>query len=276
LAGYYVSQRKGRLATDVQIKITATGATHIGLVRSTNQDSLLIDEDMQLYIVADGMGGHAGGEIASSLCVNSISQFLRQQNNLWSSSGERQHPDARISNAMANAINHASTKIYERALEEPSLRGMGTTATAVVVVDKFAYVAHVGDSRCYLLRRGFIYQVTNDHSLVSEQVRAGILTKEEADLHHLRNVITRSVGYQEEEDVDTTSLALEDGDLLLLCSDGLHGKVSDKELSGILSSHETNSPDKLIASANERGGEDNITAVTLKISFNPPSPTPAT
>ncbi len=264
------------MATDPQISINASGATHIGLVRSTNQDSYLIDEEMRLFIVADGMGGHAGGEIASNLCVNSISQYLRQQSNLFSSTNERQHPDARISNAMANAINHASTKIYERALEEPSLRGMGTTATAVVVVDKFAYVAHVGDSRCYLLRRGFIYQVTNDHSLVSEQVRAGILTKEEADLHHLRNVITRSVGYQEEEDADTTSLALEDGDILLLCSDGLHGKVNDKELSGILTNHQTAAPPVLIERANERGGEDNITAVTLQISFKPTSSSPST
>src|SRR5690606_11353763 len=120
---------------------------------------------------------------------------------------------------------------------------------------------HVGDSRLYLLRCGFIYQITNDHSLVSEQVRAGLLTREEAELHHLRNVITRSVGYQEEEDVDTTSFVLEDGDLLLLCSDGLHGKVSDQELSQLTKEHELDAIEKLIALANERGGDDNISVV---------------
>ena len=261
---------------DAEIAVTAAGATHVGLVRSCNQDSFLVDDELHLYLVADGMGGHAGGEIASNLCITSISQYLLDQKDLITNSQDRQHPDARISNLMANAVNHASTKIYERALEEPTLRGMGTTATAAVVVDKFAYIAHVGDSRCYLLRRGFIYQVTNDHSLVSEQVRAGILTKEEADLHHLRNVITRSVGYQEEEDVDTTSLALENGDMILMCSDGLHGKVSDKEMSLLLRENELDAAPKLINLANERGGEDNITVVILKVNFglpHPPAPT---
>jgi len=247
------------------LEIHAAGLTDVGQVRSSNQDSLLIDEAKRLFIVADGMGGHAGGEIASSLCVDEVAKNLQTQGDLFAPRGDRQHPDPRISNALAHAINHASTRIYERALEEPSLRGMGTTATVVKLVDDHAYVAHVGDSRCYLLRCGLIYQITNDHSLVSEQVRAGILTKEEAELHHLRNVITRSVGYQEEEDVDTTSLALEDGDLLLLCSDGLHGKVSDKELSLLTKDLGPQAVTKLIALANDRGGDDNITVVVVRI-----------
>lgn len=251
-----------------EFTISAQGATDVGQVRSTNQDSFNVNEADDLFVVADGMGGHAGGEIASKLCVEEISKYLREQDAVFTAA-ERAHPDARISNALAHAVNHASTKIYERALEEPSLRGMGTTATALKIVDGFAYVAHVGDSRCYLLRCGFIYQITNDHSLVSEQVRAGILTKEEAELHHLRNVITRSVGYQEEEDVDITSLALEDGDLLLLCSDGLHGKVPDKELSLLVKDLEIKAVPKLIALANERGGDDNITVVIVKVKVSP-------
>jgi protein phosphatase len=144
---------------------------------------------------------------------------------------------------------------------------MGTTATVLKIVDDHAYIGHVGDSRCYLLRCGFIYQITNDHSLVGEQVRAGILSKEEAELHNLRNVITRSVGYQEEEDVDTTSLSLEDGDLFLLCSDGLFSsrKVTDKEISHEVEALETKAVAKLIALANERGGDDNITVVVIKV-----------
>lgn len=248
-----------------ELAITAAGATDVGQVRSSNQDSVFVGEAERLFIVADGMGGHAGGEIASSLCVQEVSRYLKDHSSDLASSAD--HPDARISNVLAQAINHASTKIYERALEEPSLKGMGTTATVLKVVDGFAYVAHVGDSRCYLLRCGFIYQITNDHSLVSEQVRAGILTKEEAEAHNLRNVITRSVGYQEEEDVDTTSLSLEDGDILILCSDGLYGngKVSDKELSLVAQEQEIKAVPRLIALANERGGDDNITVVVVKV-----------
>ena len=262
--------RKGCLAAGTEIIIEVAGATHVGRVRTSNQDSFVTDSDLKLYVVADGMGGHAGGEIASNLCISVVLSHVREHRPTHNA-GIRQHPDPKISNLLASAINHASTKIYERALEEPSLRGMGTTATAVQIVDDYAYVAHVGDSRCYLVRRGFIYQVTNDHSLVSEQVRAGLLTKEEADLHHLRNVITRSVGYQEEEDVDTTSLALENNDMLLLCSDGLHGKVSDKEISLMLRNHETAAVPQLISLANERGGEDNVTVIILKIKFRDPT-----
>ena len=243
------------------------GATHIGRVRSTNQDSILINAPQQLFIVADGMGGHAGGEIASSLCVQAIDAYVHEQKEIFSSMPEQTHPDAHVANTLGNAINFASTKIYERALEEPSLRGMGTTATVVKIIQNYAYIAHVGDSRCYLLRRDFIYQVTNDHSLVSEQVRAGILTKEEAELHHLRNVITRSVGYQEEEDVDTTSLALEDDDRLLLCSDGLHGKVTDKEISALLRAQATLAVPSLIDLANTHGGEDNISVVVIAVAM---------
>ncbi len=246
------------------LNIVVDGATHVGQVRSSNQDSFLVAEADRLFIVADGMGGHAGGEIASSVCIQEIARYLKDNHEVVASREGRLHPDPKVMATMANAINHASTKIYEKALEEPSLRGMGTTATVCKVIDRHAYVAHVGDSRCYLVRCGFVYQITNDHSLVSEQVRAGILTKEEAESHHLRNVITRSVGYQEEEDVDTTCLPLEDGDMILLCSDGLHGKVTDKEISETVKSLETKAVTRLIALANERGGDDNISVIVLK------------
>jgi len=250
------------------VKIESFGNTHVGRVRSSNQDSFHCEADSNIFVVADGMGGHAGGEIASRLAVNAIASFIH--NSLKGLlQNDATHPDARISSMMADAINNASTKIYERALEEPSLKGMGTTATVVKIIDDWAYCSHVGDSRMYLIRSGFIYQITNDHSLVSEQVRAGILTKEEAELHHLRNVITRSVGYQEEEDVDTTSLRLEDNDILLLCSDGLHGKVTDKELSIHASESGPRAVDKLIALANERGGDDNISVVIIKAQVSP-------
>ena len=142
---------------------------------------------------------------------------------------------------------------------------MGTTATAVKIIGDHAYFAHVGDSRLYLIRQGFIYQMTFDHSLVNEQVRAGVLTPEEAETHHLKNVITRSVGYQEEEDVDTSCFSLESGDFLLLCSDGLHGKITNAEISNAITQKGLDSIPELVNLANERGGEDNITGLVIKV-----------
>jgi protein phosphatase len=210
------------------------------------------------------MGGHAGGEVASKLCVQSISDYKDVDQ-----SHDGEQPNNKLMNSLAEAVNFASTKIYERALEEPTLKGMGTTATVARIADPWCYIAHVGDSRCYLVRQGVIYQLTNDHSLVHEQVRAGILSKEEAEHHHLRNVITRSVGYQEQEDVDTSAVQLEDQDYLLLCSDGLHGKLTDEELSLAVQKDGLGSVEKLIALANARGGEDNITIVIVHVEISP-------
>lgn len=246
------------------VSIQSRGNTHVGRVRSSNQDSYLCDDKRLLYVVADGMGGHAGGEIASSLAVLNIRNFVDK--NLGPILGEGvNHPDSRVSTVLSDAINHASEKIYERGLEEPVLKGMGTTATAVRIVDSMAYCGHVGDSRLYLIRCGYIYQISSDHSLVGEQLRAGLITKEEAEKHQLRNVITRCVGYQENEDVDTFCLPLEDGDLLMLCSDGLHGKVSDAKIAELCCNYRSLAVDHLIAAANAAGGDDNISVIIGEI-----------
>ena len=246
--------------------IKSRGNTHVGRVRASNQDSYLCDDKRLLYIVADGMGGHAGGEIASSLAILNIRNHLDKHIHEVISSTTR-HPDSRIGGILMDAINHASTKIYERGLEEPVLKGMGTTTTALRIVGNMAYCGHVGDSRLYLIRCGYIYQITTDHSLVGEQIRAGLLTKEEAETHHLRNVITRSVGYQEIEDVDTYTLELEGDDILLLCSDGLHGKVSEAIIADYCERYGCLAVDHLIAEANERGGDDNISVIIAEISM---------
>jgi PPM family protein phosphatase len=243
--------------------ISGVGNTHIGRVRSTNQDSYLCDNSRGLYIVADGMGGHAGGEVASSLAVQNIRSFLDAQFRAIS-----QDPDINVGAVaaiVADSINHASMRIYERALEEPALKGMGTTATVARIFGRFLTIAHVGDSRLYLVRCGYIYQITTDHSLVSEQIRAGIITKDEAETHHLRNVITRSVGYQEQEDVDSFILALENDDLVLICSDGLHGRVTEETISNYCKKYGVLAVDHLISEANNRGGDDNISVVVCQI-----------
>lgn len=246
------------------LRIQANGMTDIGRVRSTNQDAFHCSPDEGLFIVADGMGGHAGGEVASQLCISEVQKFLKEG---FSEIKDKliKHPDSRILGLLSRGVNHASTRIYEKALEQPFLKGMGTTATVAKIIDDYCYYAHVGDSRLYLLRSGFIYQLTHDHSYVSEQVRAGVLTEEEAESHPQRNVITRSVGYQEEEDVDVSSIQLLEGDHLILCSDGLHGKVDDREFVRALENDSNGKTcEDLIALANERGGEDNITVVHLK------------
>lgn len=247
------------------LKVHAIGLTDIGRVRATNQDSMLVDNELGLFIVADGMGGHAGGEIASRICIEQVFSEVTTKVVPLIKAAPKNNPDPVLLNALANSINHASAKIYEHSLEDPSLRGMGTTATIVKIVDDYAYCAHVGDSRFYLIRKGLIYQLSFDHSLVNEQVRAGILTPEEAEVHHLKNVITRSVGYQEEEDVDTLGTPLEAGDYLLLCSDGLHGKIGDGEISKITTDKGLGAVRELLDLANERGGEDNITVVIIEV-----------
>jgi protein phosphatase len=172
---------------DMELTINAHGNTHIGRVRATNQDSYLCDNKRFLYMVADGMGGHAGGEVASSLAVSNIRSFLDSNFPLDASlahSGQSQ-----ALGILADAINHASMKIYERALEEPSLKGMGTTATVVRINGRSLVCGHVGDSRLYLIRFGYIYQITTDHSLVSEQLRAGMITKEVSAIKSKKTLI---------------------------------------------------------------------------------------
>jgi PPM family protein phosphatase len=244
--------------------LSGSGNTHVGRIRTSNQDSYLCDNTRGLYIVADGMGGHAGGEVASSLAVQNIRSFV--DNNLpTQSSKDSEAPLGVIAKTLADSINHASARIYDRALEEPNLRGMGTTATIARLSGKSLVVAHVGDSRLYLLRCGYIYQITTDHSLVSEQLRAGMITKEEAQHHHLRNVITRSVGYQEHEDVDTYLLDLEENDQIVICSDGLHGRVPEEVIVDYCRNYGILAVDHLIAEANNRGGDDNISVIVCQV-----------
>lgn len=243
------------------IALITSGSTHVGRVRSSNQDSFLLNDTMKLFIVADGMGGHAGGEIASQLCVQKIQEYLEK----FPGKFTEKNNDNEILSELAKAVNFASARIYEHSIEQPALRGMGTTASAIKVIGSKAYCAHVGDSRIYLVRSGFLYQITYDHSLVNEQIRAGVLTPEDAEQHHLKNVITRSVGYQEEEDVDTMLVDLFPGDLLLICSDGLHGKVNNEEISNITRELGPAAVEPLIQMANDRGGEDNITVVIIKV-----------
>lgn len=248
-------------------EIESYGISNVGMKRSQNEDSYLMSDELGLYVVADGMGGHVGGEYASRLAVTTIEEVLRHfltdpdatvisgVNSVGSKRGDQ----------LSFSINEASRRIYEEAQNNSALKGMGTTAVGVIINDGDAYFANVGDSRAYLIRRGEGTQITVDHSLVNEQIREGILSPEDAKNHKLKNIITRSVGYQEEVEADIQHLSLENDDRILLCSDGLSNLVTDEEIEEIVSNEELRDAcKKLVDLANSRGGDDNITVIILK------------
>jgi PPM family protein phosphatase len=249
------------------LKIGARGVTDVGRKRDHNEDAFLIDEELSLYIVADGMGGHAGGGTASRLAVETIQREMQQardaEPNLFGPSAGVE--DSRLPDVLRAAVERACSVIYDTAQHDPDLAGMGTTVTAALVRDHAAFVAHVGDSRCYLVRGGRIYQVSEDHSLVNEQLKAGAISADEARNSRFKNIITRSVGFEQEVQVDVMGLEVEAGDALVICCDGLSNLVDDHEiLETVEALPVDDAPARLVALANERGGDDNITVVVVR------------
>ena len=249
------------------MNIQSSGCSDVGKVRENNEDSYLIEEERGLYLVADGMGGHLGGKTASTMAVNTIREAVEEQySELVEEARAEPVESSMLPRLLADAIRKACATIFERAAGDPELRGMGTTVTAMMVLEGRAFVAHVGDSRCYLYRDQGVTQVTDDHSLVNEQIKAGILTEEQAAESHLKNIITRSVGFERDVSVDTLILSLQEGDRFLLCSDGLSNLVNDAEIGEALGSMALESvPESMVQLANDRGGDDNITVVCLSV-----------
>ncbi len=246
--------------------ITARGQTDVGQKRDHNEDSFLIDDDLGLFIVADGMGGHAGGGTASRLAVQTIQTRLQVARDADPELFSRQAPleESALREVLREAVEGACQSIYQAAQGDPSLAGMGTTVTAAVFSGDITFVAHVGDSRCYLARKGHIYQVSEDHSLVNEQLKAGAITPDEARHSRLKNIITRSVGFEADVTVDMMGLEIEPGDRFVLCCDGLSNLVDDQEILDIVRDAPIDmAPKKLIDLANERGGDDNITVIVI-------------
>jgi serine/threonine protein phosphatase PrpC len=251
-----------------QLRLEVAELTDVGRRRDSNEDNLtrLVPKDQKIleqkgaiFVVADGMGGHAAGEVASEIAVETIREEYYE-------SEQEGTPET-----IAYAIKQANQVIYDRATEQAGRAGMGTTCVVAVVRGALVYLANVGDSRAYLVRDGQIRQLTHDHSWVAEQVRAGMLTDEQARTHAHRNVITRALGTQPEIQPDLFIQPLQDGDLLLLCTDGLSGCVSDEEINRILNSTSLQEGVRtLIAQANEQGGPDNITAVLVRVVEVPP------
>jgi serine/threonine protein phosphatase PrpC len=251
------------------MQVQAFGVTDVGRKRKHNEDAFLMDDDLGLYVVADGMGGHAAGEVASAKAVEVIRRVVGEHQQLVASyAADPADFDLRdkCQQLVEKAVQTACGEIHAMAQESPEKRGMGTTTVMILRAGPKAIVGHVGDSRVYLLRNGQAHQLTEDHTLVNAQLKQGLITKEEAERATFANVITRSVGYQESVQVDTLLTDLLPGDRFLLCSDGLSGYVNDDEWAKFLGAAEGEAlPEKLIQLANHRGGKDNITAVILEI-----------
>lgn len=218
-------------------------------------------------MVADGMGGHVGGKRASSLAVKTLSNYVDNfADKLRAGAQVTPIESSPVPRMLAAAVREACAAIFDAAQEERELQGMGTTVTVVLVLNDRAFIGHVGDSRCYLQRGSRIVQLTDDHSLVNEQIKAGLITREQAAVSGLKNIITRSVGFERDVAVDTFALPIQTDDRLLVCSDGLCNLVDDMEMGEALMQQELPAaPDSLVELANTRGGDDNITVVCLHV-----------
>ena len=241
----------------------------VGLKRKSNEDSYCVNHDEGLYVVADGMGGHAAGEVASGLAVSTIEDYIKftsVKENASSNSGldGGLTPNGR---RLKTSIYQANQRLLEYTQQRAECDGMATTIVAVLVEEGVAEIAHVGDSRVYLIRDNAIRCMTTDHSWVNEQVQSGMMDTDQARHHPLRNVVTRAIGGDTILEVDVQSIELELGDRLLLCSDGLPSMVADDEILQIVLSDggSLKQAEKLVKAANLNGGEDNTTAVLLWI-----------
>jgi serine/threonine protein phosphatase PrpC len=241
--------------------------TDIGRKRSQNQDSGISIPELGLFIVADGMGGHRGGETASTTAVETISQCIRKSTQLKNWNTEKSLHEK----SLIEAFHNANQAIYDRSVKEPALQGMGTTTIALLFKDHNLMIGHVGDSRCYFFRPQAIWQATRDHSLVQEKLRAGLITRKDVKTDRMKNVITRSVGFEEKVNVDIYHMEVQSGDTFLLCSDGLSGLVEDLDILKIVQKDlfTENDPQKtvvdLIDAANANGGDDNITSIIVQV-----------
>jgi protein phosphatase len=251
------------------LKISYQAVTDVGRKRKGNEDSLFVNPEQNLFVVADGMGGHAAGEVASRLAVDAINEFIC----LTGDDEEITWPfglDETISydgNRLKTAIRYANRKVLEATKEKSEYEGMATTVAAVLVDGDSANLGHVGDSRIYLMRNGSISQLTTDHSWVNEQIVGGMISADQARSHPLRNVVTRALGGKPDLQVDMKVHKIEPGDMLLLCSDGLTTMMPDEEIARVVSDAKNDvekATRELVAAANAKGGEDNITVVMLR------------
>lgn len=242
------------------MNFTACGKTDTGQTRANNEDSFYLDEKLGLLVVADGMGGHASGEKASSLAVNVIKDYFqgtpKKLRNLEPHFSES-------TNRLSEAISLANQAVFETSQSSPQYKGMGTTVAAVLLTGNKLSIAHIGDSRVYLIRAGNIHQLTDDHSIVNEQVKREIITKEQATHSEMKNILTKALGIRQDMEADLDELTVFGNDILFLCSDGLSNMVTDDDALDIICEKPDCAAacDKLVQTANNNGGKDNITVI---------------
>jgi len=249
------------------MNLRSAARTDVGRKRTLNEDAFLVDDDLGLYLVADGMGGHAAGEVASAEAVSTAYGMVKQARSTLSRLVEPLD-EAQMRAAkrlMESAIQAATYMVYTLAELDKEKSGMGTTITGMLVLGDHAVLAQVGDSRIYQIRDREAVQLTEDHTLIAYQLREGLITAEEAKTSPHKNVITRAVGNRDYVQVDTSVVKLEPGDHYLICSDGLHGYLRTHEIPDIAALGGSAAVDRFIALANERGGKDNITAILVDI-----------
>jgi protein phosphatase len=257
------------MASGSMTPVVAFGLTDVGRKRKHNEDAYALDVTEGLFIVADGMGGHAAGEVAAKITVETIGEFIaatrQKEEATWPFRYD--HQLQFNSKRLAIAIEKANERVMAAVAAQPWLKGMGTTVVAGLMNEKTLSLAHVGDSRAYLYRDGALSRLTDDHSWVHEQVTAGILTEEEAKSHPLKNVVTRALGGGPSVSPDLKELTFEPGDEFIFCSDGLTTMLSDEDIHEL--AEEEAVPQelcrKLVDTANERGGVDNITVVVVRL-----------
>lgn len=252
----------------MRVNCSAAGLSDKGMVREGNEDSILVDSDLNLYVVADGMGGHNAGEIASKMAVDVLRDYISRTaagGEVLIGSHDQAFSDT--ANHLASGIKLANRVIYESAQSNPVWRNMGSTIVASLLEGERLSIAHAGDSRAYLIRGDSIIQLTDDHSLVAEQVRQGLISSEDAELSAKRNIITRGLGVDAELEVDLSDLPVTEGDRILLCSDGLSNMLTDQAIAAIIVGYRDPAEicQKLIEEANRNGGRDNISAVIIMV-----------
>jgi protein phosphatase len=251
------------------VQIVSGGVSDVGRLRANNEDCFRIVAPLQLFVLSDGMGGEAHGEVASALAVETVTKHCveGQENHAAPLFGEPQADLSDHTRRLASAVHLANKKIFDSAEGHPEQRGMGATLTAAWINGAKLSIAHVGDSRAYLVRSGTLQQLTSDHSLVAEQVRRGIITAVEAEESQMQSVLIRALGAQADVEVDAEDHTLFVRDILILCSDGLTRMVTEPEIAGTLQAetNPTRAAEKLVALANEYGGADNVTVIVVRL-----------
>ena len=254
---------------DLSRSLEIAAATHTGMVRSHNEDTIGSDPSIGLAVLADGMGGYNAGEVASGIAVALVTKQTRELlSRLGSTHSEQTDRRQIAAEILTDAITHANSSIFHAASSQPQYSGMGTTLVVALLADSFINVAHVGDSRMYRLRGGDLMQLTRDHSLLQEQIDSGMITREMARRSQNKNLVTRAVGIEPAVAPEINSFEVKEGDIYLLCSDGLNDMVEDADIHLTLTSLQANLPlaaNQLVQMANDNGGRDNVSVILVQV-----------